>query len=83
MIVATTGFDSGMGKIVRCLIRSRQQTHASGFPSMSLGARRLHSVKRKAHVKCPINTVLQRDVLGMPGAKPFKRLLRCQPNAPG
>jgi len=26
----------------------RQQTHPSGFPSMSLGSRLLHSVKRQA-----------------------------------
>jgi len=71
------------GQIVGRLIRSRQRTHASGLPSVSLGARRFHSVKRQAQVKCPINTVLQRGVLCMPRAKPFKRLLRCRPNALG
>jgi len=83
MIMATTGFRSGMAKIVRRLIRSRHQTHASGFPSMSLGARRLHSVKRKAQVKCPINTVLQRGVPCMPRANRLNGFFAAGPNAPG
>jgi hypothetical protein len=40
----------GVDKIVGRLIRSRQRAHPSGFPSMSLGSRRLHSVKRQSLV---------------------------------
>ena len=36
---------SGIGGIVGRLIRSRQRAHPSGFPSMSLGARRVHWMK--------------------------------------
>jgi len=35
-------------QIVGRSIRLRQQTHPSGFPSMSRGTRHLHSVKRQA-----------------------------------
>jgi len=34
--------------IVGRLIRSRQRADPAGFPSRSLGARRLHSAKRKS-----------------------------------
>ena len=42
---------------------------------MSLGARRLHSVKRQARLKISINTALQRGERCLLDRKPFKRLL--------